>query len=153
MRKQELTIITLFVILDVLIIGLLIGYILRATIKPPDEPTPSENEVLFRTDNRASVLYFAINEERIKAKIGTLQYDYELSEKALHDAHNFKFTEDEAVYVISDLEEAPEQAVLKIWLTSSYRERFLLNENIERIGIITYYEDKTQKRVYVAKFR
>lgn len=152
MRNQDNIIITLFIVLYLLLVGFIIGYVLRATIKPKTDPAPSENEVLFRSDNHGNTLFFAINEERAKMEMGLLFYDYDLSEQALKDARNFNFTEDEAVYIIDDLEEDQEQAVLKIWLASSYKERFILNENIGKVGVISYYEEETRKRIYVAKF-
>lgn len=141
------------VILCMVVIGFVVGYMTRSCESKNETPIETSPNIdpIFSDDSRAAEIFFAINDERGKAGLPLLINDTDLVLSAYADAIAFTFDDTEAIY-LSRSEEVRGETVLKVWLDSEYKEKFILNEKIEKIGVITYYEETTKERVYVAKF-
>ena len=138
----------LVILLYVLLVGFIAGLIIRTCKQeqPPEEPA-----TYFSDDTRSAELFFLINNLREREELPVLKYELYLAERAYKQAKEYNGNSC-CFYYINDNAENTVETVFKVWTTSETYAGMILNEKTRKVGIATYYDEKTQNRVYVAIF-
>ena len=151
-RNTDKQIMFLVILLYVLLVGFIAGLIIR-TCK--QEQPPVEPATYFSDDSRSAELFFLINNLREREELPVLNFELELAERAYKQAKEYSCYNscyNSCFYYINDNAENAVETVFKVWTTSETYAEMILNEKTRKVGIATYYDEKTQNRVYVAIF-
>ena len=147
-RNTDKQIMFLVILLYVLLVGFIAGLIIRTCKQeqPPEEPA-----TYFSDDSRSAELFFLINNLREREELPVLNFELDLAEHAYKQAKEYNGNNC-CFYYINDNAENAVKTVFKVWTTSETYAEMILNEKTRKVGIATYYDEKTQNRVYVAIF-